>query len=81
MAEPQYETDAYYALTAYGEDLDEAAKKATLYMIGYLVEERGLSRENAYVLCSLAGDLKISEVVDVPHVLVSRHMPKGICRD
>ena len=65
-------------MTAYAEDLDEAAKKATLYMIEYLVEERGLSREDAYLLCSLAGDLKISEVVDVPHVLVSMHMPKSI---
>ena len=81
LAEPQYETDDYYAVTAYAEDLDEAAKKASLYMIEYLVEERGLSREDAYLLCSLAGDLKISEVVDVPHVLVSMHMPKGIFRD
>ncbi len=81
LTEPQYETDDYYAVTAYAEDLDEAAKKATLYMIEYLVEERGLSRQEAYMLCSLAGDLKISEVVDVPHVLVSMHMPKGIFRD
>ena len=81
LTEPQYETDDYYAVTAYAEDLDEAAKKATLYMIEYLVEERGLSREEAYMLCSLAGDPKISEVVDVPHVLVSMHMPKGIVRD
>jgi acetamidase/formamidase len=81
LAEPQYETDEYYAVTAYAEDIDEAARKATLYMIDYLVEERGLSREDAYVLCSLAGDLKISEVVDVPHVLVSMHMPKGIFGD
>jgi acetamidase/formamidase len=33
-----------------------------------------------YALASLAGDLKINEVVDVPHVLVSMHMPKGIFR-
>ena len=78
LPEPQYESDDYYAVTAYAEDLDEAAKKATRYMIDYLVEERGLSREEAYMLCSLAGDLKISEVVDVPHVLVSMHMPKAI---
>ncbi len=68
-------------MTAYAEDLDEAAKKATLYMIEYLVDERGLSREDAYLLCSLAGDLKISEVVDVPHGLVSMHMPKSIFGD
>lgn len=47
-------------------------------MIDYLVEEHGLDRTEAYVLCSLAGDLKVSEVVDVPHVLVSMHMPKSV---
>ncbi len=78
LPEPQYETDDYYAVTAFAETLDEAARKATRYMIDYLVEERGMERTEAYVLCSLAGDLKISEVVDVPHVLVSMHMPKGI---
>ena len=33
---------------------------------------------DAYVLASLAGDLKIAEVVDLPNVLVSMHMPKSI---
>ena len=47
-------------------------------MIDYLTAEHGLSRADAYVLASLAGDLKISEVVDVPHVLVSMHMPKSV---
>ncbi len=78
LPEPQYETDDYYAVTAFAETIDEAAKKATRYMIDYLVEERGMDRTEAYVLCSLAGDLKISEVVDVPHMLVSMHMPKAI---
>ena len=78
LPEPQYETDEYYGVTAFAETIDEAAKKATRYMIDYLVAERGMDRTEAYVLCSLAGDLKISEVVDVPHVLVSMHMPKAI---
>jgi acetamidase/formamidase len=47
-------------------------------MLDYLVEAHGLSRPDAYMLASLAGDLKISEVVDVPHVLVSMHVPKAI---
>ncbi len=78
IQEPQYETDDYYAVTAFATTIDEAARKATLYMIDYLEAEYGLGREDAYVLISLAGDLKISEVVDVPHVLVSMHMPKSI---
>lgn len=76
IKEPQYETEEYYAVTAFGETLDEAAKKAVRYMIDYLEAERGLSRMEAYALCSLAGDLKIAEVVDVPHMLVTMHMSK-----
>ena len=78
IVEPQYETDDYYAVTGFGTTIDEAARKATRYMIDYLVAEHGLTRNEAYVLCSLAGDLKISETVDVPHMLVSMHMPKSI---
>ena len=78
MVEPQYETDDYYAVTGFATTIDEAARKATRYMIDYLVAEHGLTRNEAYVLCSLAGDLKISETVDVPHMLVSMHMPKAI---
>ncbi len=78
IREPQYETDDYYAVTAFATTIDEAARKATLYMIDYLASEHGLARQEAYMLSSLAGDLKISEVVDLPHVLVSMHMPKHI---
>ena len=78
IQEPQYETDEYYATTGFGTTIDEAARKATLYMIDYLVEVHGMDRTDAYVLCSLAADLKISETVDVPHMLVSMHMPKEV---
>lgn len=81
LPEPQYETADFYGVTAFAETLDEAAKKATRYMIDYLVAEHGLERTEAYVLCSLAGDLKISEVVDLPHVLVSMHIPKELLSD
>ena len=80
IEEPQYETDEYYAVTGFGTTIDEAARKASLYMIDYLVAEHGLDRADAYVLCSLAGDLKIAETVDVPHMLVAMHMPKSIFR-
>lgn len=78
ISEPQYETDDYYAVTAFATTIDEAAKKATRYMIDFLEEEKGMDRQDAYALCSLAGDLKIAEVVDVPHMLVSMHIPKSI---
>ncbi|MDZ7681884.1 MAG: acetamidase/formamidase family protein [Fodinibius sp.] len=78
IQEPQYETDDYYAVTGFGTTIDEAAKKATRYMIDYLVEEHGMDRNDAYALASLAGDLKIAEVVDVPHKLVTMHMSKEV---
>ncbi|WP_428235234.1 acetamidase/formamidase family protein [Gracilimonas sp.] len=78
ISEPQYETDDYYAVTAFATTIDEAARKATRYMIDFLEEEKGMDRQDAYALCSLAGDLKIAEVVDVPHMLVSMHIPKSI---
>jgi acetamidase/formamidase len=78
IQEPQYETDEYYAVTGFGETIDEAAKKATRYMIDYLENEHGMDRNDAYALASLAGDLKIAEVVDVPHMLVTMHMSKEV---
>ncbi len=78
IQEPQYETDDYYAVTGFGATIDEAARKATSFMIDYLVSEHDLDRKDAYVLCSLAGDLKIAEVVDVPHVLVTMHISKRV---
>ena len=81
IQEPQYETEESYAVTGFGTTIDEAARKATRYMIDYLVAEHGMDRQDAYALCSLAGDLKIAEVVDVPHMLVSMHMPKEVLRD
>lgn len=78
IEEPEYETDDYYAVTAFAETLDEAAKKAVRYMVDYLVAEHGLSKNDAYALCSLAGDLKIAEVVDVPNMLVAMHMSKDV---
>jgi len=78
IKEPQYETDDYYAVTGFAETIDEAAKKAVEYMVDYLVSEHALSRNEAYALCSLAGDLKIAEVVDVPNMLVTMHMSKDV---
>jgi acetamidase/formamidase len=45
-------------------DLMEGARMAVRAMIAWIVDEHGLSREDAYVLCSLAGDLRIHEIVD-----------------
>jgi formamidase len=43
-----------------------------------LLEERGFSRQQAYVICSVAVDLRISNVVDVPNYVVSALLPEAI---
>jgi len=58
-------------------DLNLAARNAVLEMIK-LLEERGWTREQAYVLCSVAVDLRVSNVVDVPNVTVSALLPEDI---
>ena len=75
---PEYETDTVYAVIGFATTIDAAAKKATRSMIDYLEAEHGLTRQEAYMLCSLAGDLKIVETVDMPHYLVTMHMPKAV---
>jgi formamidase len=58
-------------------DLNLATRNALLAMIA-LLQERGFTREQAYVICSVAVDLKISNVVDVPNVVVSAFLPEAI---
>lgn len=77
MKEPQYETATTYAVTAVAPTLDEAARKANSYMIDYLEEVHGLGRSEAFMLTSLAGDLRIAEVVD-QNMMVTMHIDKGI---
>ena len=78
IKEPQYETDDYYAVTGFGETIDIATKKAVNYMVDHLSNNYDISAEDAYMLCSLVGDLKIAEVVDVPNMLVTMHFPKSV---
>ena len=59
------------------EDLSLSAKNALLNMIAHL-ETRGFSRQQAYALCSVAVDLRISQTVDVPNLLVSALLPLDI---
>ena len=78
IEEPQYESDDYYAVTGFGETIDIATKKAVNYMIDHLINNYDITDEDAYMLCSLVGDLHIAEVVDVPNMLVTMHFPKSI---
>jgi len=53
------------------EDLTAAARHALTQMIDYIVREHGLTREQAYILCSVAVDLRVGQVVDVPNFIVT----------
>ena len=70
----------YHATTGIGPDLMQAAKDAVRDLIDYLGRTYGLAAAAAYMLCSVAADLRISEVVDAPNWVVSAYLPKGIFR-
>jgi formamidase len=59
------------------EDLTLAARNALINMID-LLQERGFNRNQAYAICSVAVDLKISNAVDLPNVTVSAFLPEDI---
>lgn len=67
-----------YATTGIADDLMDSTKLAVRHMIGHLETERGLTRGEAYILCSAAVDLKISEVVDAPNWIVTAYLPESI---
>jgi acetamidase/formamidase len=91
IAEPHFVTPAplgvdpgpggYYGTSSAGPDLYRCSQGAIRQMVAYLVERRGLSWEEALVLCSLAVDLQISEIVDRPNWMVSACLPLSVFED
>ncbi|PGH15111.1 hypothetical protein AJ79_02637 [Helicocarpus griseus UAMH5409] len=67
-----------YAAMGIDADLHEAARKATRNLIEWLVRARALNREEAYMLASVAGSLKIVEIVDMPNFVVAMSLPLNI---
>ena len=55
-----------------------AARDATLRMIDRLGVEHGLAAVDAYLLLSVVGDLRISEIVDQPNWIVTVYCPRSI---
>lgn len=87
IEEPRAEPRRWFAttgipVTAAGEnramDASLAARNALENLVGWIVAERGLTAEQAYVLASVAADLRISEAVNVPNVLVSAMLPLDV---
>jgi len=72
---PRAETPTHYIAMGLHTDLDEAAKLATREMIDFLVTEKKMNRDQAYVLCSVAADLRVTQIVDVTkgvHVMLAK---------
>lgn len=67
-----------HATLGVGPDLYAAAQDATRAMVTWLVDHRDLDPADAYVLCSVIGDLRIREVVDQPNWVVSLDVPLDV---
>lgn len=79
VAYPRAETPTHYIAMGFDDDLSIAAHKAVRNMVDFLVREKRLSRDDAYMLTSVAGDADLTEVVDRNkgvHVM----LPKAIFR-
>jgi len=88
IAAPQYvvppgelarvEADGHHVCTGVAPDLMEATRDATRAAIAHIVERRGGTVQEAYALVSVACDLRIHEVVDVPNWVVGCFVPDGL---
>jgi acetamidase/formamidase len=77
LSGPRAETPTHYIAMGFDDDLAIAARKAVAEMVAFLVSAKGLNRDDAYMLVSVAGDVDVTEVVDRNkgvHVM----MPKAI---
>jgi len=66
----------YEVTTGIGPDLMEAARAAVRSMVDLLSGRYGMPAVDAYMLCSVCGDLRISEIVDAPNWTVSFYFPR-----
>ncbi len=85
---PRFETDGpvtrhfdgsgYKATTGIGPDIMQAARAAVSDMVDWIAAITGMDATEAYMLCSVCGDLRISEIVDMPNWTVSFYFPKVV---
>lgn len=68
----------YEVTTGIGPDLMSGAREAVSQMVDLLCATQGLAAEDAYMLVSTCGDLRISEIVDMPNWVVSFYFPRCV---
>jgi acetamidase/formamidase len=78
LERPSAARAGYHVTTGVDPDLYVAARQAVRGMVDYLMSQHGIDPQDAYCLCSVAADLKISELVDWPNMLVSLFLPLDI---
>lgn len=61
---PRAETPTHYIAMGFDDDLSNATRKALRNMIDFLVAAKGMTRDDAYMLISVAGDVEVTELVD-----------------
>ncbi|MEM7674153.1 MAG: acetamidase/formamidase family protein [Verrucomicrobiota bacterium] len=74
----RYQTKPFHVFIESHEDPRFACKQAVLRAIEYIMERIGVSREQAYVLCSVVLDLKVSQLVNRPLTTISAYLPEAI---
>jgi len=72
------DSKGYDATTGIGPDLMQCARAAVRSMIDLLTQRHGMPAVDAYMLCSVCGDLRISEIVDLPNWTVSFYLPRVV---
>ena len=68
----------YEVTTGIGPDLFEAARSAVRGMVDLISARHGLAPMDAYLLCSVCADLRISEIVDQPNWVVALYFPRVV---
>jgi acetamidase/formamidase len=64
LTAPRAESPTHYITMGFDEDLDDAVRQALRDMIKWIGELKGLSKTDAYTLCSLAADLRVTQMVN-----------------
>lgn len=78
LVSPRYAAKPFHAFVESDKDARTACKRVVERAIAYLVDRVGLSAEQAYITCSVALDLKVSQLVNVPMTTITGYLPEAI---
>jgi acetamidase/formamidase len=77
LTAPRAETPTHYITMGFDEDLDDAVRQALRDMIRWIGALRGLAKDDAYMLCSLAADVRVTQMVNSAkgaHVMLAKEV-------